>query len=160
MTGAGEPVLLGGYAAKWCPVRIHNDNSPLVPTLDEVPSEERHADAEAGIAFEAEMFGVLRDLHPAAVLVDSALRRDEAVAVTMAAAEAGAPLILGGWLPDDADGGRKGKPDILIIAMNPVSPMDVQVAQAVSASGENVGLGPVHHPIRGTPRWPHPCCRA
>lgn len=126
MTGAGDHVLLGGYAAKWCPVRIHNDNSPMTVTLYEEPSEEQRATAEAGIAFEAEMFAVLRRLHPEAVLVDPAVRRDEAVAVTMAAAQSGAPLILGGWLPDDAEGGRTGKPDILIKVDGGYLPADVK----------------------------------
>lgn len=126
MTGAGDPVLLGGYAAKQCPVRLHNDVSPSVPTLEEVRSEERQADAEAGDAFEAEIFVILRGLHPTAAVVDRGLRHDEAIATTMAAAEAGAPLILGGWLPDDAQGGRKGKPDILIKVDGGYLPADVK----------------------------------
>ena len=54
--GTQEPVLLGGYAAKQCPVRVQNDFLPLVPTLKWVPSPEDQARLDAGIAFERNVF--------------------------------------------------------------------------------------------------------
>ncbi|CAN1557248.1 TIGR03491, putative RecB family nuclease, TM0106 family [Mycobacteriaceae bacterium] len=126
VTAAGDPVVLDGYAAKRCPVRIHNNFSPLVLTLKEVRSEEQQAIIDAGNAFEAEIFAELLKIHPTAVLVDPRLGKYEAIAMTVAAAECGAPLVLGGTLPDDIAGGRSGKPDILIKVDGGYLPADVK----------------------------------
>jgi hypothetical protein len=48
MTGPQQPVLLNGYAAKRCPVRTHNDYSPVVPDPEWVPSAELQALFAAG----------------------------------------------------------------------------------------------------------------
>jgi predicted RecB family nuclease len=124
--GGLAPIILGGYAAKQCAVRTHNDYSPLVPAPDWVPPPELQADFDAGIAFEAEVFAELLRLHPDAVVVDPALPKAEAIAQTVAAMGSGAPLILGGWLPDNADSGRKGKPDILVGVDGGYLPADVK----------------------------------
>lgn len=105
-------VLLGGYAAKQCPVRTQNDHLPCAARWQPTPEDQARLDA--GIAFEEQVFAQLLAVHPAAVLVDAQLRHQDAVAVTVEAMRAGAPLILGGWLPDDPVGGRKGRPDILV----------------------------------------------
>lgn len=120
------PILLGGYAAKRCPVRTQIDFHPLIPTTRWEPTPHQQALLDAGVAFEAEVFAALLDLHPAAVLIDPTLRHDGAVAATVAAMDAGAALILGGWLPDDVAGGRTGKPDILIRAGDGYLPADVK----------------------------------
>ena len=44
------PVLLGGYAAKQCPVRTQNDHLPIAARWE--PSPEDQARLDAGIAFE------------------------------------------------------------------------------------------------------------
>lgn len=112
---ARGPILLGGYDAKRCAVRVHNDHNPLVPAPEFVePAPEDVARQQAGNAFEADVFASLTALHPDAVLIDPALRRTDAINATLDAMGSGAPLVLGGWLPDDADGARKGRPDILI----------------------------------------------
>jgi predicted RecB family nuclease len=126
VTDASDHVVLDAYAAKQCPVRTHNDFSPSVLTLKEVRSEEQQAVIDAGNTFEAEMFINLLKLHPTAVLVDGKSSRDEAIATTIAAAESGAPLVLGGWLPDDSEGGRSGKPDILIKVNGGYLPADIK----------------------------------
>ncbi len=123
---AAPPPLLGGYAAKRCPVRTQIDFHPLIPTQRWEPNPQEQARLVAGVAVEAEAFAALADLHPASVLVDPALRHDDAVAATLAAMDAAAPLILGGWLPDDPDGGRAGKPDILIRTGGGYLPADVK----------------------------------
>ncbi|OBI49810.1 hypothetical protein A5707_16380 [Mycobacterium kyorinense] len=134
-----QPVLLGGYAAKRCPVRVQNDFLPLVPTLEWDPSPEEKARLEAGIAFEQDVFGKLNALQPDAVVVDPQLGKSAAIAATMHAMDASAPLVLGGWLPDDTEGGRTGRPDILIRVSNGYLPADVknhltvQPRKAVSA---------------------------
>ena len=120
-------ILLGGYAAKQCPVRTHNDFAPLVPTLIWEPPAEIQADLDAGRAFEDEIFAGLLGIHGnAATLVDPRLRKAEAVGATLAAMHAGAPLILGGWLPDDERGGRTGRPDILVKVDGGYLPADVK----------------------------------
>ena len=121
-----HPVLLGGYAAKHCPVRVHNDFSPAVPTLQWEPSPEDQLRLDAGIAFEAAVFARLRALHPNCVLIGADLRRGDAISATMAAMDDGVGLILGGWLPDDFAGGRKGRPDLLIRIEGGYVPGDVK----------------------------------
>lgn len=121
-----EPILLDAYAAKQCPVRVQNDFLPLVPTLRWVPSPEEQARLDAGNAFERLVFENLRALHPTAVVVDPQLYRADAITVTVEAMDAGAPLVLGGWLPDDVDGGRTGRPDVLIKVNRSYLPADVK----------------------------------
>lgn len=121
-----EPVLLGGYAAKQCPVRVQNDYLPLVPRLRWIPSPEDQARLDAGNAFEANVFKDLVAINPTAVVVDSQLARADAIAVTVQAMDSGAHLILGGWLPDDVDGGRTGRPDILVKVDHGYLPADVK----------------------------------
>ena len=121
-----DPILLGGYAAKQCPVRVQNDYSPLVAKVTWVPTPEQQARLDAGIVFEARAFERLIDLHPGIVVIDHQLGKAGAIATTVAAMDAEAPLILGGWLPDDPEGGRKGKPDVLIRVEGGYLPGDVK----------------------------------
>ena len=121
-----EHILLGGYAAKQCPVRAQNDYSPLVPTQEWVPPPEVQARLDAGNAFERAVFGELIAIHPTAVAVEPQLRQAGAIAATVHAMESGAPLVLGGWLPDDVAGGRKGRPDLLVKAAGGYLPADVK----------------------------------
>ena len=101
---SGRAIMLGGYAAKRCPVRTHNDFAPLVPVPELEPSSELQAGFDAANEFEAEVFNDLLLIHRAAVLVDPGMRKAEAIAMTLAAMESCAPLILGGWLPDEEIG--------------------------------------------------------
>lgn len=124
--GSRRPVLLGGYAAKQCPVRTQIDFHPLIEKVAREWTAEEQARFDAGQAFEEMVFGLIRAQRTDAVLVDSTLRYADAVAATVGAMEAGAPLILGGWLPDDEGGGRTGKPDILIRHSGGYLPADVK----------------------------------
>jgi predicted RecB family nuclease len=127
MTDPQKPVLLNSYAAKQCPVRTHNAFSPVVPAPEWVPSAELQALLDGGREFEAEIFAELLVIHPTtAVLVDPALRGNDAISKTLAAMESGVPLVLGGWLPDDVTGGRTGKPDILVKVDGGYLPADVK----------------------------------
>ncbi len=94
------PILLGGYAAKQCPVRVQNDYLPLVPRLKWDPSPEDQARLDAGKAFEADVFKDLAAINRGAVVVEDGLRRADAIARTVRAMDSAAPLILGGWLPE------------------------------------------------------------
>jgi predicted RecB family nuclease len=126
VTEVQQPILLGGYAAKQCPVRVQNDFLPLVATLKWVPSPEDQARLDAGVAFERIVFHDLVVLHPNAVVVDPQLGKADAIAMTVEAMNADAPLVLGGWLPDDIQNGRTGRPDILIKADRGYLPADVK----------------------------------
>lgn len=131
VTDIQQPVLLGGYAAKRCPVRVHNDFSPSVQTLDWIPSSEDQARIDAGIAFERAIFEDLLVVHPASVVVDPQLNKADMIAMTVQAMDAGAPLILGGRLPDDVEHGRTGRPDVLIRVENGYLPADVKNHQTL-----------------------------
>jgi len=126
VAGGSEHILLDAYAAKRCPVRVQNAYSPLVPTLKWVPAPEIQARLDAGLAFERKVCGELKALHPTAVTVDPQLAKTDAIAATVAAMTADAPLVLGGWLPDDAAGGRTGRPDLLIRVTGGYLPADVK----------------------------------
>ena len=65
---SGQIIMLGGYAAKCCPVRTHNDFAPLVPVPELEPSAELQADFDAGIGFEGEVFSELLRIHRSAKL--------------------------------------------------------------------------------------------
>lgn len=135
-----NPVLLGGYAAKRCPVRVHNDLSPAVQTLQWVPSAEDQARLDVGKAFEVTLFAQLMALHPGCVLVDPDPRKDDAIAATVAAMDAGVGLILGGWLPDDPSGGRTGRPDLLIRVDGGYLPGDVKNHKTVKRAQKTAAV--------------------
>lgn len=120
------PILLGGYAAKQCPVRVQNDFLPLVPRLKWEPSPEDQGRLDAGIAFEVSVFKDLAAMNPGAVVVEDGLGKADAIAKTVQAMESGAPLVLRGQLPDDLEGGRTGKPDILVGVDGGYLPADVK----------------------------------
>lgn len=130
---AGTPgvVLLGGCAAKQCPVRTQHDFGPHPQSW--IPGAEDQARLDAGVAFEADIFAALSDAYPATVVIDPRLRHGDAVAATVAAMDCAAPLILGGWLPDDPVGARKGKPDLLIRVAGGYLPGDVKHHRTLEA---------------------------
>lgn len=121
-----HPILLSAYAAKQCPVRIHNDFHPQIPKVVWEPSPELQARFEAGRAFESEVFALLSALNPGTVLIDSGGGPSGAIAATVCAIAEAAPLILNSWLPDDAEGGRKGRPDVLIRVGDGYLPADIK----------------------------------
>jgi predicted RecB family nuclease len=142
-----NPVLLGGYAAKRCPVRVHNDVSPAVQTLKWVPSPEDQVRLDAGRAFEVAVFARLTALHPSCVLVDPDVQKDDAIVATVAAMDAGVGLILGGWLPDDPAGGRTGRPDLLISVAGGYLPGDVKNHKTVRPAKKTAAvLSPLAQP--------------
>ncbi|MEV0897328.1 ribonuclease H-like domain-containing protein [Actinoplanes sp. NPDC049802] len=106
-------MLLGGYEAFRCPVRVWWDHLPGA-ALDSEASSSLQRRFDGGNVFEEQIFAELSALHgPEAVLVggDSTGERVEA---TLDAMRSGRRLVLGGQLPHDRAGGRVGKPDILL----------------------------------------------
>jgi predicted RecB family nuclease len=143
-----EPILLGGYVAKQCPVRVQNDFLPLVPTLEWLPTPEDQARLDAGIAFERRVFEHLTSLYPTGVVVDPQVCKADAITKTVQAMDAEAPLVLGGWLPDDVAGGRTGRPDILMRVDRGYLPADVKnhltLKQSKVTSAHVSALGSPH----------------
>lgn len=159
MTGPDQPVLLGGYAAKQCPVRTHNVFAPLVPVPEWVTPPELQALFDAGRQYEAEVFAELVRIHRnTAVLIDPDLRKDAAIAETLAAMESGVPLVLGGWLPDDTAGGRTGRPDILVKVSGGYLPADVKNHKTLDAAKK--ASKPVSSLVRPDIWWEVPGCTA
>jgi predicted RecB family nuclease len=117
--GGDEPtraVLLGGYAAKSCPRVIHNEYDVTVPEVDWQPPADLQRLFDLGNAFESDVLDRWVGLGLEG-FVD--LRRLDAdkrahIDATVEAMRSGAPVIVGGRLPDDSAGGRTGKPDILL----------------------------------------------
>lgn len=115
---------LGAYPATRCPVRLQYDLLPPPGTVPvEVPAMQQER-MEQGIAFERAMLERLAELHPGAVLVPDNWRAAEP---TLEAMRAGAPLVLGGALPDDLEGRRAGRPDLLIRVDGGYLPGDVKL---------------------------------
>lgn len=159
MTDPGEPVLLGSYAAKQCPVRTHNNFAPLVPVPEWAPPAELQALFEAGRQFEVDVFAELLRIHPdTSELIDPDLRKGVAIAKTVAAMESGVPLILGGWLPDDTVGGRTGRPDILVRVGGGYLPADVKNHKTLDAAKK--ASKPVSSLVRPDIWWEVPGCTA
>ncbi|MGO8966913.1 hypothetical protein [Mycobacterium sp.] len=135
---------------------MQNDFLPLLQTVQWVPSPEDQARLDAGIAFERAVFEHLAVLHPSAVVIDQRLDKGQWIAQTVGAMEAGEPLILGGWLPDDLSGGRAGKPDILIKVDNGYLPGDVKNHLTLKGSrAKSAFISPPESPGEriGLPGW-------
>lgn len=159
MTPPEGHLLLGGYAAKRCPVRAHNDFAPLVPLPEWESSAELQALFDAGRKYEAEVFAELGRIHPdTAELIDPSLCKDAAIAKTLAAMESRVPLVLGGWLPDDTTGGRKGRPDILVKIGGGYLPADVKNHKTLDAAKK--ASKPVSSLVRPDIWWEVPGCTA
>lgn len=109
------PVLLGGYASKQCARRVHNEFDPAISKKPWDPPTELQARFDAGMAFEELVFDRLEvALGERCVRLSPELRKRERIEATLAAMTSGAQVILEGQLPDDEDGGRVGKPDVLV----------------------------------------------
>ncbi|ORW08122.1 MULTISPECIES: ribonuclease H-like domain-containing protein [Mycolicibacter] len=131
-----RPITLGGYPAKQCPRRTHNQFSPTAPPRP-APSPELQALFDAGIAFEALVVDLLRDQFagtPTGLLVfDPDLDWDQCKALTVDAMCAGVPVIVGGRLPDT--NGRVGAPDVLLQHAGGYLPVDVKHHRTMKPAG-------------------------
>lgn len=114
----GDMVLLDAYAAKRCPRRVHNEWDPTIPTVEWEPPAEIQLRFDAGREFEADVFDrLVASLKPGQYVDLRDLgSRAEMIDATIEAMTNGVEVIIGGWLPDDVAGGRKGRPDLLIRA--------------------------------------------
>ncbi|MFI1991863.1 TM0106 family RecB-like putative nuclease [Actinoplanes sp. NPDC020271] len=112
------PLLLGGYAAKSCPRAVHNEHDATVPRPSAVVPASLQQLFDLGVAFEAEVLAAWAALDLPGYVDLSDLDGDKRghLGATIGAMRAGAPVIVGGRLPDDTGGHRTGKPDLLIRA--------------------------------------------
>lgn len=110
------PVLLTARESRHCARRVHNESDPNIEkTPWEVPTS-LQARFDAGNAFESAVLAELRaELGPDRYVDLSEMTDREAmVDATISAMSIGCDLIIQGWLPDDLNGGRKGRPDLLV----------------------------------------------
>ncbi|MFC4065215.1 TM0106 family RecB-like putative nuclease [Actinoplanes subglobosus] len=111
-----RPILLSGYAAKSCARAVHNAYDPTIPRPEVTVSPELQALFDTGVGFEAEVLDAWAALRLPGYVDLRDLDGDKRVHIgaTIGAMRAGAAVVVGGRLPDDLDGGRTGKPDILL----------------------------------------------
>lgn len=132
---ARRPVLLTGYDAKRCQRRVHNDHDQTLEPAPWEPSADLQKLFDSGRDFEAEVFADLEEQLPAARWRDlSDVRGKQAlIDATVRAMDDDVELILGGWLPDDEEGGRTGRPDLLLRDGAGYVPGDVKWHKTVHA---------------------------
>ena len=104
-------VLLGGYAAKRCARRIHNEwDRTVIAALIPVPAE-LQARFDAGRRFEAAVREEMRAaLGGRCLIFDEGAFGSDVARRTLRAMADGVEVIVGGRLPDDVAGGRTGSP--------------------------------------------------
>ena len=105
---------VGGYAARTCPMKVALDAAPPEGVVLVEPTPAVLERRQAGRDFEDQVLDLLVAAHPGAVDLRGAEGHELAVAQTMAALEAGAPLVLAARLPDDEAARRSGRPDVLL----------------------------------------------
>ncbi len=128
------PILLSAYDAKRCARRIHNEWTPGLRVEPWEAPATLQLRWEVGRQHEATVGEELRNAVPSHDLVDltGITAKAACVAATVAAMDARAAVVLGGWLPDDTAGGRTGRPDLLVhIGDGRYAPGDVKGHQVV-----------------------------
>ena len=122
---ARSRIVLGGYPAKWCPRRTHNDFAPDSPEpLPTTLDLQRLFDE--GNYFEKRVTAALVDALGDRVTIIGDFDRDYAQAIdaTITAIERGASVIVNGRLP--RAGNRAGAPDLLVKTDNGYLPVDIK----------------------------------
>ncbi len=141
------PPLLGAYAALRCARRISNDFDSTIATQSGSVefSPEVQGRIDAGVEFDAAVRERLRELggNNTVDITERGLFGPNAIAATVQAMQEGALTILGGQLPDDVEGGRVGKPDVLVrftqaqAATHTYVPVDIKRHKTLSDSRES-----------------------
>lgn len=107
--------LLNSRVAVQCARRAHNDHDPTMSDLPlvDVPLSRW---AEAGITFEEAVVTYLISKFGDSCVDLRSLRHADAIPATSEAMDSAIPVIIGGALPDDIAGRRRGRPDLLILS--------------------------------------------
>jgi predicted RecB family nuclease len=102
----------GGYLAKRCPEAVQLD---ILRPVEPLPSSDFMTMlTDGGIAFEVDVFDLLRSSVAGAVDINRGLDREQREQLTADAMDEAAPLVIGGRLPLDVVGRRLGEPDLLL----------------------------------------------
>lgn len=153
--GAGlRPVLLGGYAAKSCARKTHNeyDRTLTRPPQPPTPPDLQRL-FDLGNAHELAVFATWIALDVDVVdLSATDLGKAAHIAATIEAMNVGHAVILGGWLPDDLIGGRTGKPDVLLRSQDGVGyyPADVKAHFVLDSKGAGGLVSSLSQPLTMT----------
>jgi len=108
------PILLDAYAAQSCAVKTQHKFDPRM-TLVPGPIDDHLQELfDLGEQYEADVATALLALVPGTVDLRGLPSHQDRVVALRAAAEAGAPVVLGATLPRDAAGHRLGQVDILV----------------------------------------------
>ena len=127
--------LLDAYVAKRCPVAAQLTFDSSLEVLPVPPTEAEQARMDAGAEFERTIFETIVSLQGEAVsVVERTRSRDRAQAATARAMATGSSIVLGGWLPDDVDSRRTGRPDLLLQVDGGWIPIDVKHHGVVTPS--------------------------
>lgn len=154
-----RPILLGGYAAKSCARKTHNDYDPTLtrPPEPETPPELQRL-FDMGNAHEAAVFAfwVKCDLD-VLELDEHEMSKADHIRATVQAMHDGRAVILGGRLPDDLAGGRGGKPDVLLRSLDGPGfyPADVKGHLVLDAKGVGGLVSSLAAPIHRVPSDTH-----
>ncbi len=146
MTESTTTVLLGATASRRCPRRVHADHDPTVPRQPWSPPEPLALRFDAADRWRTEVLDRLVGLHGGDV-ADLRAGGGSRAEATVRAMDSGALLVVGGRLPDDAAGGRRGAPDLLLRAGAGYVPVLVKWHKGVSASAKKaVEVSPLADP--------------
>jgi len=144
---AGDPIVLGAYAARQCPLRVFRAYDPHETASPADPDAALQALFDEGHRFEDEVVAALEAAHPGQVTVipdrDHGTASDRQAA-TESAVENGDRYIAGALLPIDRVGRRASEVDLLVrVGTTPMAgrwryrPVDIKAHRAT----KNAALG-------------------
>lgn len=109
-------VLLDAYAARSCPVKTQNAFDRTLSRQLREPDESLAELFDGGAAFETTVLDAWADAFPGQLvdLRDHEGSNQDKTRACLAALRSGAGVVLGGWLPIDPFGRRRGRPDALV----------------------------------------------
>ena len=134
-----QPILLNSRAAMRCARRTHNEFDPLFADVPRLQTEITRW-TRLGKAFEEEVRAGLHATLGEEVVDFTGIPHDASSHETALAMHAGVNVIIGGALPDDVKGGRRGRPDLLIRSgltsegLHGYLPADIKSHRVIKAS--------------------------